>query len=255
MNALVRRSFVALTIVGAAELAGCFTIGDARQPIGMQLVPAPSPGAPAAAIVVLPGFGVDASDMREHGIDAALQKSWPQADVLLTDATFAYYPSGKLVSRLETDVMGPVEARYPKVFLAGASLGGMGALLYEHAHPGEAAGLLLFAPFLGNSDILDEIRKAGGVKQWQPGPAAAEVNKDNYQREMWRTIKSWSEDPARARRVWLVCGEDDHLLESVRLAAQALPASHFIEVKGGHSWKAWAASAEQVLAQVRGGQS
>ena len=255
MNALARRGVFASILLGASMLGGCFTFGDARQPIAMQLVPAPAQGAPTAAVVVLPGFGVDAADMRAHGIDAAVQKSWPHADVLLTDATFAYYPSGKLVGRLETDVMGPVEARYKQVYLVGASMGGMGALLYERAHPGQTAGLLLFAPFLGDGEMLDEIRKVGGVKQWNPGPVPAEVNGDNYQHEIWRTIKSWSEDPARAQRIWLVCGEDDHLLEAVRLAAQALPASHFVEVKGGHSWKAWAASAQQVLAQIRNGQS
>lgn len=251
VTAFARYAISVSTILGTALLGGCFTFGDARQPIEMLLVPGPAHGAPSEAVVLLPGFGTDAKDMREHEIDQAVHKAWPDADLLLTSATFAYYSHGQLVARLESDVMGPAQARYKKVVLAGASMGGMGALMYENAHPGQVAELVLFAPFLGDGKLLDEIRAAGGVRAWTPGPVPEKIDGDNYQREMWRTIKSWSDDPAKARRIWLVCGKDDHLLEAVRLAATALPPSHYLEVEGGHSWKAWAASAEQVMARIR----
>lgn len=252
MNAHARRGFAVSILAGTLLLGGCFSFGNEKEPIEMLLVPGPARDAPSAAVVVLPGMGTDARDLRKHEIDQAVHRAWPQADVLLTSATFAYYTHGVLVARLESDVMVPAQARYQKVILAGASMGGMGALLYENAHPGRVAELVLFAPFLGAGKLMDEIRTAGGVRAWDPGPVPLRIDGDNYQREIWRTIKSWSQDPAQAQRIWLVCGKDDRLLEAARLAATALPASHYLEVEGGHSWKAWAASAEQVMARIHG---
>lgn len=251
MNAFQRRGAVTALALVTALLGGCFTFGDEKQPIEMVLVPGPVPGVPSEALVVLPGMGTDAADMRDERIDQAIHQAWPAADVLLTSATFAYYSHGVLVPRLASEVMGPVQARYKKVYLAGASMGGMGALLYEHAHPGEVDGLVLFAPFLGSGDLLDEIREAGGVRAWNPGAVPEKVDGDNYQREMWRTIKSWSEDPRKAQRIWLVCGKDDRLLEAARLAATALPAGHYLEVEGGHRWSVWRSSVQQILPLIR----
>lgn len=170
MTSLARGAAGAFVLCLVLAVGGCFTFGDEKKPIEMVLIPGPAPGAPSTAVVVLPGIGTDAADMRRHAIDQAMHKAWPKADVLLTSATFAYYTHGVLVPRLESEVVGPAQSRYKNVFLAGASMGGMGALLYEHDHPGETAGLLLFAPFLGSSELLEEIRAAGGVRAWNPGP-------------------------------------------------------------------------------------
>jgi len=97
--------------------------------------------------------------------------------VLLTSATFAYYRDGKLVPRLHEEIVEPaLRGGYRRIWLAGASLGGMGALLYEREYPGELTGLVLFAPFLGGKELLDEIRAAGGPRKWDPGPLPAETN-------------------------------------------------------------------------------
>src|SRR5256885_5221462 len=39
--------------------------------------------------------GDDAQDMKGHGLAEVIQESWPEADVLLTSATFAYYRDGR----------------------------------------------------------------------------------------------------------------------------------------------------------------
>jgi len=188
--------------------------------------------------------------MRDHGLAEVIRESWPEADVLLTSATFAYYRDGKLVPRLRDEIVGPARSKgYARVWLAGASLGGMGALLYEREHPGELTGLALFAPFLGNSELLDEIRAAGGPRTWDPGPLPAEMNADNYQRQVWKMVKGWT--PELARRVWLACGTSDRLIEDVRLLAPQLPGSHTLELPGGHTWSLWISSAKEVFSRIR----
>lgn len=234
-------------------MGGCVTIGDAGKPITGILVPAPESASERTLVVVLPGFGNEAEDMQKQGIDQAVHRYWPEADVLLTSATFAYYKERNIVERLQADVITPARAQgYQQIWLAGASIGAMGVLFYEHEHPGAADGLVLLAPWAGDRDLIEEISVAGGVAQWQPGEAPTSIDGDNYQREMWRVVKRWSEDPDRRQRVWLICGDQDRLLQTSRLIAQVLPESHYIEIPGAHDWKTFIQATERVISEIRG---
>ncbi|MGH8461653.1 MAG: alpha/beta fold hydrolase [Stenotrophobium sp.] len=237
----------------AMMLSGCITIGNADKPIATILVPATAPAAERTLVIVLPGFGSDAEDLRKHKIAAAVHQHWPQADVLLTSATFAYYKRRNIISRLDQDVVGPARSQgYKQIWLAGASVGGMGVLFYEYQHPGEMTGLVLLAPWLGSADTLDQIRKAGGIREWDPGPVPSVVDNDNYQRELWRVAKDWSQNSALASRVWLICGSDDRLLPTSRLLATALPASHYIELPGGaHNWSSFISATDKIIERLR----
>lgn len=236
----------------AAQLSACVTIGDASKPIATVLVPAPQPDGERALVVVLPGFGNAAEDLEEHGIAAAVHRRWPEADVLLTSATFAYYKQRNIVERLHDDVIAPARAQgYRRIWLAGASIGGMGVVFYEHQHPGEMDGLVLLAPWLGDRNTLDEIDQAGGIAQWTPGPPPEVIDNDNYERELWRVIKRWSDDPSAASRVWLICGDDDRLKRTSQLVSAALPPSHYVQVPGGHDWKTFLAATERIIQTLR----
>lgn len=240
---------IALAFLG---LAGCFTIGDARKPIVFETIAAPAPAAERTAIIVLPGFGADAEEMKARGVAKSIHEVWPEADVILASATFDYYRRGRLVERLHEEVIGPaVKAGYKRIWLAGASLGGMGALLYEQQHPQAVTGIVLFAPFLGDRSLLQEISNAGGPRAWQPGELPAEVNSENYQRQVWKMVKGWAEEPQRARRVWLACGNEDRLINGSRLMATALPQDRFVELQGGHTWATWLNGGKTVFSKIR----
>lgn len=248
----MRRAFTVALLAAAPILSGCFAIGDSRQPIETLAVGAPRPAAERTLFIVLPGFGVDAREMLERGVATTVHASWPETDVLLTSATFAYYRDGRLLGRLHEEIV--LRARregYRRIWLAGASMGGMGALMYEREHPGELVGVVLFAPFLGENKLLREIRAAGGVRSWDPGPLPSEMNGDNYQRQVWKMVKEWSARPELARRVWLACGTEDSLIDGARLLAQQLPEGRFLEHPGGHTWSAWLGAAQVVLPRVR----
>ena len=240
---------IALALLGAA---GCVVIGDARQPITFETIAAPRPSSERTAVIVLPGFGSDAKEMKERGVASAIQEVWPEADVILASATFDYYRDGRLVARLHEEIVAPARSRgYRRIWLAGASLGGMGALLYEREHPGSVTGLVLFSPFLGDTRLADEIRAAGGVAGWNPGTLPEVVDGDNYQRQVWKMIKGWAEAPQRARRIWLACGVEDRLMSGARLMATALPQDRFIELPGGHTWAAWLNGGRTVFSRIR----
>jgi len=89
------------------------------------------------------------------------------------------------------------------------------------------------------------------VRKWDPGPPPAAVDGDNWQREIWRVLHGWAQDPKLAQRAWLVCGRDDKLLPASKMAAEALPATHYLEVDGGHKWSVWRQAAEATMPRMR----
>ncbi|HMH17805.1 MAG TPA: alpha/beta hydrolase-fold protein [Burkholderiales bacterium] len=238
--------------LAAASLSACFTIGNSTVAIATVPVAAPRSSSEHTLVIVLPGLGDDAQDLNDHDIAGAIHESWPEADVLLTSATLAYYRDGKLVPRLHDEIVEPARRKgYHRIWLAGASLGGMGALLYEREHPGELTGIVLFAPFLGNNELLDEIRAAGGPRKWDPGPMPAEMNGDNFQRQVWKMVKGWADRPELVRRVWLASGTSDYMIEGTRLLAAELSAVHYLELPGGHTWGVWLNGAKAVFSRIR----
>lgn len=247
MPLLVRLALLALAL---ASLTGCLSPGATRGSIATRLVEAPAGGAGRVLVVVLPGRGDDLQGLADSGIAGAIQAAWPQADVLLAEVGLGYYYEGRMPERLHAEVIAPARARgYAGVWLAGASLGGMGTLLYERSHPGELDGLVLLAPYLGDRGLLAEIGETG-LAGWSPGPRPAEINRKTYQREVWRNLQGWAAS-GRGDAVWLAYGVDDRLAKAIGLLAPALPADQVLARPGGHAWVVWTPAAGDVFARIR----
>ena len=101
--------------------------------------------------------------LRDSGIAAAIQSAWPDADVVLTGLGFGYYMQGRAPQRLHDEVIVPARTRgYREVWLMGASMGGMGTLMYDRAYPGDADGLVLLAPYLTPPPAAARLAAAAG---------------------------------------------------------------------------------------------
>lgn len=231
-------------------LFGCATLRRPSGPIPVQQIPAPQPSGTRALVIVLPGRGDDLDDLARTGMAEVIQKAWPQADVLLAGTTLSYYAEGKVPQRLHDEIIVPARARgYQEIWLTGASMGGMGALMYERVYPHDVTGLVLYAPFMGAPSLIRQVAAAGGVARWDPGPRPVALDADNYQTENWRVVKGW-QDPAEARRVWLVCGDQDRFIEAARLISPLLPPDHFVAEKGGHDWDVWDRGAAEIFSRI-----
>jgi hypothetical protein len=229
-------------------LAGCLPPSDPAKTIPTLLVPAPQPA--KRLVIVLPGRADGLPALRDSGMAAAIQGVWPDADVLFAELTLGYYMQGRAPERLHAEVVVPARQRgYREVWLAGASMGGMGVLLYDRLRPGEMDGLVLLAPYLGDRKLLREIGDAGGIATWDAGPPQ-EVNDDTWQREIWRHIQTVSRDPAQSKRFWLAYGDKDRLRNAVPLLAPALPADQVLVRDGGHTWTVWSPAIGDVLKQA-----
>lgn len=234
----------------ALLLAGCLSPGATRDTIAIRLFEAPAGGGERVLVVVLPGRGDDLQGLVDSGIAAAIQSAWPEADVLLAEVGMAYYYEGRMPERLHDEVIAPARARgYQGVWLAGASMGGMGTLLYERSRPGELDGLVLLAPYLGDRSLLEEIGEAG-LAAWAPGPVPAEINRKTYQREVWRNVQRW-QGSGRSQDVWLAYGRDDRLAKAIGVLSPTLPQDQVLARPGGHAWVVWSPAAGEVFARIR----
>jgi pimeloyl-ACP methyl ester carboxylesterase len=190
------------------------------------------PGRPGDATwaVLLPGRGGHPRDFERAGIPDAMVRAGFQGEIVGVDAHLAYYVKRTVIARIRDDVVARRPGRMP--WLVGVSMGGLGALLYEKTHPGEAAGLVLLAPFLGDNKIIAEIAAAGGLRSWEPGAIA----QGDYQRELWLWIKQGGLDRVPVFIGW---GTEDRFAAADALLADALPHARRFTAPGGHLWTTW----------------
>lgn len=234
-----------LLLLAVIVLGGCSAAGNVRMPIPVLLVHAPQPA--HRVVVMLPGRGDDLAGLQRHDVARIIQQAWPDADVMLTGLSMPYYTGGVAVKRLHDEVIAPLRSKgYRQVWLAGISLGGLGSLLYDQAYPNQVDGMLLMSPYLGDRAIQQEIRAAGGLAQWQPGPRQA-IGPETFQRELWRYLKHWSREPARTRTVWLAYGASERFRAAIELASPELSANHVLMLPGHHNWTLWIPALRDLL--------
>ncbi|GAB3037301.1 hypothetical protein GCM10027285_21140 [Oleiagrimonas citrea] len=237
MNGRTRLYALAATLTFLL-MGGCTAGGDITRPIPTAYYPAPH--ATQRVVVMLPGRGDDLASLEKRHAAALIQAQWPDADVILTGLTMPFYRQGHAPQRLHDEVIEPLLEAHPKrpVWLLGISLGGMGALLYDRRYPEQAAGLLLLSPYLGDRPIHREIRAAGGLESWRPGPAEP-MTEATFQRELWRYLHGWADTPHRTRTVWITYGANERFRKPITLLKPVLPQGHLLERPGYHNWNLW----------------
>jgi pimeloyl-ACP methyl ester carboxylesterase len=200
------------------------------------------------AFILLPGFGDRPEAFSEHGFVAALRRHFPDYDVIAADAHFGYYRARTLLERLDHDVIGPLRAAgYRELWLVGASMGGHGAIAYARTHPERIAGLLLFAPYMGPREVVEEVERAGGLCAYSP-PAATD-DAAGFARANFGFLREIGCTPSRIS-VWLAVGSSDRLLPADRVLGRALAPDHFLTAPGGHGWAVWTPALQRLLPRL-----
>ena len=223
-----------------------------------SMLPAPTPmrsidhaaaSQPAKCLfVLLPGAGDRAETFEQRGFVELLRSRSLSIDVRASDATMGYYMRGTALDRLTTDVLAPAKARgYQETWLVGPSMGGFGSLFYARAHTPDVTGVLAIAPFLGDRGLIREIADAGGLKKWQAPARVEEMDRDNYQREMWRWFQAVTQGKEPAPLIFLGYGTSDSLGTAAALLTAELPPSRVFLTDGGHEWPAWRRVLESFL--------
>lgn len=237
-----------VVLLAASALLACVSQrADSARPVPTALLP--SKEGSHRLVVVLPGRRDRLESLRRSGVGEAIQRVWPDADVLFAELSMPYYVDRSAARRLHDEVLMPARRRaYTEIWLVGASLGGMGEILYDRMYPGQVDGMVLLAPYTGEREIHDEIRAAGGLRAWTP--TASAKPEDAWQAELWSHLKTWADEPARTRNVWLAYGDNDYLREGMPLVAALLPEDHVHRVSGKHAWSTWTPATEAVFRAI-----
>jgi len=167
----------------------------------------------------------------EGFVDEVRKRKLP-FDMVAPNAHFGYYKDRTLEERLTEDVILPAKAKgYERIWLVGASMGGLGSILYLRKHPEYIDGVLLLGPYLGDASIVAEISKAGGVKEWNPGIYNGEKD---WQRLVWDWLRQCCTNPVGQAPIYLGIGNKDRYYNAQKLLADGLPGDRVITVDGGH---------------------
>jgi hypothetical protein len=162
--------------------------------------------------------------------------------VVVADTHVGYFRARTVLQRLQDDIIVPARDQgYAGIWLAGISLGGLGALLYaadvdRQGRP-PIDGVLAIAPFLGESRLIDEVASTGGLRQWQPrDPVAA----TDLQRPLLLWLKGYGNDRGATRPpLFLGYGAQDRFAAANALLGALLPPERVLVAAGGHDWPPW----------------
>jgi hypothetical protein len=209
------------------------------------------PASPSAAVppgerllvLMLPGAHMRPQEFAENGLVERLQDL--AIDVVTLDIGLDAYLAGRVAMLVHDEVVAPAVARgYPRIWMLGVSLGGMGALGYARAYPDHLEGVILLAPFLGTRGTIAEIGRAGGLAAWEPD-AATQTHPDGT---LLFWLKGLGADRLTRPRVHLGYGREDPYGAASRLLQDRLPPSRVVSLAGGHDWATWRRLWPMVLA-------
>lgn len=235
----LRRVFV---MVGAMLAAGCHYFRSAEIPMGTVKHGNLGPQKARGVVVLVPGIGDEPEDFEDGGfVEDVLARG--DFDVVAADAHFGYYKNRVLVDRLHADVIAPAkQSGYREIWLVGISLGGLGTLNTLRLHDADVTGAILLAPYMGNPELADEVKRAGGIAAWEPGDVEAiEDAETRSYRRAWQWLRKYHDTKLAGPSMYVGYGRSDRFAEANQIVGDILPDDHVYDAPGGHDWKTWRA--------------
>jgi len=193
-------------------------------------------GAERTLLVLLPGAYMKADDFVTHDFIGAVRRRSGPVDIVAVETGMDSYLDNDIVERLYDEIIAPAIAAGTKaIWLAGISLGALGALLCARRHAPLITGLLLLSPFIGSRGLIAEIEQAGGIRRWTP----KEDEMPMIEHDLFRWLHSYDPGGPDWPHIQLAYGRDDRFAAAHRLLADLLPTDRVIVGEGGHDWPTW----------------
>ena len=207
----------------------CACGGGHARPIEAQSRAITRAQAPGCQIIFFPGLGDSPESydgflatLRDYGVTAETVVL-PNRDYGTTDYS----------DRLHQDVVAPALARgVQDTWLVAVSMGSAPALRMAETHPDDITGVVLLAPAFGSPFLAKRIRRAGGVRAYEP-----EAQDRDGRAFKWLETRG-RRDRSRVR-VLLAFGRQDALAPVAETMAEVLPERDVLVGAGGHDWDVW----------------
>jgi hypothetical protein len=180
---------------------------------------------PAIVLALVPGMGITASDFRDRGLIADLDRRGWNIRTTVIDPGPEAYLDGSVEARMLQAIGGT-----KRLWLAGISLGCQGILRCIQAQPGIAQGALLLTPYLASTGLIAEVTRAGGLRPW----ASAHRAKQTAEQRLLSWLATTTLPPILAGYA-----RQDRFADTARLLSGILPPSETIGIDGAHDWASW----------------
>lgn len=229
-----RAILAAIPLVVIATLGGCLGWRVPTEPLTVETDRLTGVEQAQALIVFLPGSRDRPRDLIRQGFVEQLRRRAIDADVVMPDLHVGYYTNNSFTQRLQLDVIEPARARgYRRIWLAGISLGGFGALMYARRNPGSIEGIIALAPYVANNNVLEEVRAAGGVLNWN-----VPIADGDWQRDLVNWLKTYRDDRTRPQ-LYVGYGTEDGYRQFNQAFGAIFEVGRLRAAPGGHDWPPW----------------
>lgn len=210
-------------------------------------------GSAKTLLVMLPGIRDSDKSFARNDFITILNQNNIDVEVITVNANIAYYKNRGLIDRLEQDVIQVAKQEgYKNIWLLGISLGGLGAMLYTNEQPEDIQGIILLAPYLGDRDIIEEIKSYASLEEW--AKFAKQFTRENSTEKSNKLVKYlWL--PLIERKcythkpIYLLYGDEDKHKFAHDVMASCLSADSVITIEGKHNWKTWKMLWDSLLAK------
>lgn len=205
-----------------------------KVPLDALSYPAKATGREDNLLVLLRGLGGSNTVFEKEGIIDEIRRRRLPFDIVAPDTNFSYLTNHTLVERLKTDIIDPARRKgYRRIWIAGFSMGGLGALIYLRSQHSDVEGVILISPYLGLNSLIQEIKDAGGVASWQQVTTSTELS--DWSRLIWSWIKEYSKAPKNYPPIYLGYGSKDWIAQDgPSLLATVLPENRVLNIPGNH---------------------
>ena len=217
--------------------AGCYP--TAKIPMETILYDAVNVQGPRSLIIFLPGNGDPISVFKKEGLIEAVRERGLPIDMVAVNAHIGYYVNWSILVRMKEDVIEPLRSRgYKQIWLVGDSMGAYGSLSYAKEHLDEISGVVLLGPFLGDEQLIKDIKQSGGLQSWDPGDITS-ATKEAWERSIWAWFKERQTTKNYYPSMYLGYGHGDRFSYAQEYLASVMQADHVIAIDGYHSWRTW----------------
>lgn len=185
-------------------------------------------------IIFLPGLFDSADKFKKESFFSIAREEGIKADMVAANTNIGHLGERVLIKRIEEDVFKHIESvGYKNIWMVGVSIGGLSSLVYFQKHEKDFCGLVVLAPFLADDDLLEEIKKKGGVRKWLPEAGKLKDSVDEQMESIWL----WLGAKKDTSNIYLGYGKHDRYIAGSRLLEGLLEKNNVIKVKGKHDWK------------------